>query len=362
MAAASGAAVREAHNKVDQYINPWASLAARRHAAASTSPADQARWSRLIQAVERPEQATQLTYEKLVLRVVSARELLRTLAETEPPFVPIVDVARQIEHRIKTGSYPAGTVLAPGRLAADLAFPLQSIHLALADLAERGVIEQQTNCRARVPGGDANDRPRQIAQWLRALAEGGAFLPGTALPDRRELMRILITSQKPVTDALRILSEEGLLERGPHRRLVVRRGAVERPTSTLKVPRPRPGLNSSSPHEIREVARTVRGWWNTRLTPPPDALDEVIDRLGVAAHQLVEQIRRGALPPATTHQQVESVIARTAVSAAAVHQPHYQLRVWHAACLARAVEDLLALVDQVHGSHLVDSTMTPLSA
>ncbi|MGW2022007.1 hypothetical protein [Streptomyces decoyicus] len=41
---------------------------------------------------------------------------------------------------------------------------------------------------------------------------------------------------------------------------------------------------------------------------------------------------------------------RTAVAAAAVRNPQYQLWVWHAACLATPIEDLVPLVDHV-GNH-----------
>ncbi|MBL1101914.1 GntR family transcriptional regulator [Streptomyces coffeae] len=345
--AASSAAVIEGHALIDRHTGVWVPLAERRRQAAAGSPADQARWDRLIEAVTRPTQPTEVSYEKLVVRVGSARDLLRTLADTLPPFAPVAEVAQRIEQRVEVGTYPPGAVLAPGRIAADLGLPLQSVHLALSDLAGKGVIEQQANCRARVPGANPfNDRPRQLAQLLRALAAGGAFPPDTALPGRRELCRILVTGDKPFAAALRLLFQEGLLERDVRQRLTVRRGSVKR-TNPPKLPEPAGHVKSLRDDEIREAARTTRAWWNARLSPAPAALDQVIDQLGATAHQLVDRAQPGSVPPSTTQQQLSALVARTAITGAAVHHPHIELRLWHAACLATAVCDLLALLGDV---------------
>ncbi|QKV90418.1 GntR family transcriptional regulator [Streptomyces sp. NA02950] len=360
--ASSSAAVIEGHALIDRHTDPWVPLAECRREAAAGSPADQARWSRLIEAVTHPPNPTDASYEKLIVRVGNARDLLRTLADTLPPFVPVADVAQRIEQRIKAGTYPPGAVLAPGRIAADLALPLQSVHLALADLADTSVIEQQANGRARVPGAHPlNDRPRQLAQHLRELAAGGAFSTGTALPDRRELCRILVTGKKPLAIALRLLLEEGLLERGTHRRLTVRRDAVKQTNpAPRRLPEPAPNLKGLHTDEIREAVRQARTWWNARLSPTPGALDQVIDQLNAAAHQLADRAQRGPLPPSTTRQELSTLIARTTITATAVHHPHYQLRIWHTACLATAVGDLLALLDVIDRFRPVGSTTTPL--
>ncbi|MFG2865487.1 hypothetical protein [Streptomyces sioyaensis] len=123
--AVSTAAVLEGHNDLDHYAAAWVPLAERRREAAAGSPADQARWSQLIKGVARPPATSAASYETLVLRAGHARDLLRALVATMPPWVPIADVARLIKKRIEAGSYLSGAILAPGRLAADLALPLE---------------------------------------------------------------------------------------------------------------------------------------------------------------------------------------------------------------------------------------------
>ncbi|WP_433860174.1 GntR family transcriptional regulator [Streptomyces kronopolitis] len=342
--AASAGSVLNGHADLDKYAAVWVPHAERRQEAATGSPADRARWAELIKATARPE-APAVSYEGLVVRAGYARELLRALAETLPPWVSIADVAEQIKKRITDGSYPPGAVLAPGRIAADLALPLPSIRLALSDLAAASVVEQKANRRVRVPGGDLrDDRPFQLAETVREFIRKGVFPPGVALPGRQELCRILVTTQPPLAVAMRTLFDEGLLEHGEFQRLTARWGAVQRLKRPTELPRlaSDPSLHTD---EVREAVRRARSWWKSRLTPTPEALDKVIDQLVAAAHHLVEGTRSGPLPPTSTHQQISSLIARTAVLAAAVHRPDYALRVWHTACLATAVDDLLATVD-----------------
>ncbi|GGN51535.1 hypothetical protein GCM10012285_41780 [Streptomyces kronopolitis] len=358
-AAASSAAVSDAHARIDRHTAVWLPLAERRREDAAGSPADQARWGRLIKATARPAPAD-MSYEQLVVRVGTARDLLRAVAETLSPFVPVAEVAQWIEHRITSGAYAPGAALAPGRLAAEFAVPLETVQLALSDLSGRGVIEWQANCRARIPGAHhLHDRPRQIAHLLRALVTGGAFPPGTVLPRQRELSRMLVTVPRPLVVALRLLVNEGLLEHDDRRRLTVRRDAVK--WATPELPASAGSVKSLHRDEIREAARKAHRWWSTRISPAPDALDQVIDQLGVAAGQLVDRVRCGLLPPSTTDQELESLIARTVITAAAVHQPHFELRMWHAACLATSVLDMQALVDRVGGSGLVSPIATSLS-
>ncbi|MGG7574126.1 hypothetical protein [Streptomyces sirii] len=121
--AASAGSVLNGHADLDKYAAVWVPHAERRQEAATGSPADRARWAGLIKAAARPAAPTAVSYEALVLRAGYTRELLRALADTLPPWVPIADVAEQIKKRITDGSYPSGAILAPGRIAADLALP-----------------------------------------------------------------------------------------------------------------------------------------------------------------------------------------------------------------------------------------------
>ncbi|MGP8301989.1 GntR family transcriptional regulator [Streptomyces inhibens] len=367
-AATSSAAVSNGYDSVEQHVRKWLPLAVRRREAAVGSPADQARWDRLIEAVTRPKRPSEMSYEELVVLASSARELLRALRSTEPPVVPVAEVAQRIKQRIKDGIYAPGATLSPGRIAADLGLPLESVSLAMVDLADSGVIEKHANCRARVPGTHlSDDRPRQLAEWLQELVAAGVYPPGAALPARRELARILVTSQEPLIEALCILVEKGTLECDPNRRLTVRRDAcraidaAHAPTCRLsRLPEPASEVDLTSTG-IREAVRKAHAWWSARLSPPPASVDHCIDHLCAAAHHLVGRVRRDSTLPAEAEQHLRAVIARTAATAAAVHHPGFELRVWRAACLATAVGDLLGLVEEledcVHRSAVEATTL-----
>ncbi|MEU6331533.1 GntR family transcriptional regulator [Streptomyces sp. NPDC047049] len=346
-AAASPAAVAIAYDHVAQSLDKWLRLAERRREEAAGSHSDRARWDRLINAVTRPRRPSDTSYEGLVLQVSSARELLRALISTEPPSLPIAEVARRIDQQIAAGIYAPGTSLSMRSIADVLCVPVDSVSLALSDLARSGTIEAEGTGRFRIPHPDGESRARQLANWLSELVAAGVYPAGSALPRRRELARVLVTSQEPLSEALCLLVEDGTLECDPQRRPIVRALKVPGHTTTGPLPRLTEPAHDVNPASIRETVRTVHAWWTSRLAPHPSRVDRCIDQLCATAHHLEIRARSAAGAPAA--EELRSVIARMKVTAAAVRQAAGENRLWRTACLATAVRDVLAIVERLEG-------------
>ncbi|MEK8173499.1 GntR family transcriptional regulator [Streptomyces sp. M19] len=222
----------------------------------------------MISAVTRPDEgAADTSFEGLVLLAGDARELLGALRAAESPYPSVVQVADQVRRRIASGVFAPGASLPLRRVATDLGCRTDSLILAFQDLADDGIVEKLTNGRTRVrpdPNGTAEPgtgpdgragtpgihsnrgRDRLIADWLRALVNAGAFLPGTVLPGRPRLARILVASDRPLRQAIHALVADGTLR--------FARGARPRvpDNAPWRTPRSRP----SSQHPSRRTAST----------------------------------------------------------------------------------------------------------
>ncbi|MGW7639526.1 GntR family transcriptional regulator [Streptomyces decoyicus] len=350
-AAASPAAVALAYDRVDQRLDKWLRLAERRREEAAEWPSDRARWDRLIEAVTRPRRPSDTSYEGLAFLVSGARELFRALLRTAPPFLPVAEVGRRIDRQIAAGVYAPGTTLSKSGIADVLCVPVDSVSLALSDLAHSGTIEAKANGRFRIPHPDCDGRARQLATWLRELVAAGVYPPGSVLPRCGELARVLVTSQEPLTEALCLLVEDGTLACAPQRPPTVRAVKVAARSATKTLP----GLAEPAhdvpptPAGIRESVRTVHVWWTSRLAPHPSRIDRCVDQLCTAAHHLEARARSAAGALAAEEPGLRSVIARMKVTAAAVRQAVGENRLWLTACLATAVHDVLAIVERLEG-------------
>ncbi|MGW2027878.1 GntR family transcriptional regulator [Streptomyces decoyicus] len=350
-AAASPAAVAIAYDRLNQRLDKWVRSAERRRDEAAEWPSDRARWDQLIEAVTRARRPSDTSYEGLTLLVNGARELFRALLSTAPPFLPVAEVGRRIDRQIAAGVYAPGTTLSKSEIADVLCVPVASVSLALSDLAHSGTIEAEANGRFRIPHPDGDDRARQLATWLRELVTAGVYPPGSVLPHRRELARVLVTSQEPLTEALCLLVEDGTLVCTPQRPVTVRAVKVAAHSATRPLPRlvePAHGV-PPTPAGIRESVRTVHVWWTSRLAPHPSRIDRCVDQLCAAAHHLEARARSAAGALANEEPGLRSVIARMKVTAAAVRQAAGENRLWRTACLATAVHDVLAIVERLEG-------------
>ncbi|MFI7095430.1 GntR family transcriptional regulator [Streptomyces lydicus] len=260
--------------------------------------------------------------------------------------MPIAEVGRRITQRIASGAYAPGTRLSAHKVAADLQLPLDSVKLALRDLAGNRTIEVQPTGRMRIPG-PSNDWPHQLALFVKELAAAGVYPPGSVLPDRAELARALVTSKVPLAEALERLVEDGTLEAAPRRRLRVRRTATSAGPSPC--PWPEPAATAAdvdlTPASIQQVAREAVAGWSTRLPPTPSQLDRCIAYLTAAGDHLAKRART---TPNTEveYADVKRLIIRMRVTAATVKQPSIDLTLWRTACLATSVLDLRSIVVQ----------------
>ncbi|WP_201304915.1 GntR family transcriptional regulator [Streptomyces sp. GS7] len=364
----SPAAVARGYEKTWHITERWLPLARQRRRAASGSTADQARWDGLIESAARPAQPAGCpSFLGLVELAGNARDLLRTLRDTEPPCVPVADVAARIAEAIEDGHYLTGAPLSPARIAADRQLPVDSVKLALLDLAERNVVELSAAGRARVTGPGGTDRPRQIADWLRELVAAGAYAPGTALPMRQALARNLVSADPPIAAAIRLLIDDGTLTCYPGQRPIVRPGHPHAGTEMVVRARAFAQLPyASGPVDmrdtrVREVVRVAQSWWKARLVPHPTTLDHYLAQLVGIARQLITRAhdpepptppygeRREPQEHREAREHLECVIVRITVGATSTAASDPEDGVWRIACLAAAVHDLLKLTAATGG-------------
>ncbi|MEU4847979.1 GntR family transcriptional regulator [Streptomyces gilvosporeus] len=368
----SPAAVARGYETAWRIADQWLPLARQRRRATSGSKADRERWDALIKAAARPAQPVgRPSFFGLVELAWSVRDLLRTLRDTEPPCVPVAQVAARIAEAIEDGHYPTGASLSPARIAADRNLPVGSVKLALTDLAERKVVELSATGRARITWPGPTDRPQQIADTLRELIAAGAYPPGAQLPVRPVLARNLVCSRPPISAAIRLLIDDGTLICYPGQRPRVRTGHPHTGTKAIVYARAfaqLPDLGGPvdlSDTRIREVVRVTQSWWKARLSPHPATLDHYFAQLvGIARHLMTragvsEPCRaahgdrhqpqgRQKRPEAQVH--LDSVIARVTVGATSAAQAAPEHRLWRTACFAAAVHDLLKLTEATGGN------------
>ncbi|WP_186831767.1 GntR family transcriptional regulator [Streptomyces sp. ISID311] len=366
----SAAAVASGYEKTWRITDRWLPLARQRSQAASGSAADRARWDGLIKAAARAaEQVGRPSSVEWVELAAHTRELLRALRDTEPSYVPVVEVAARIAEAIKDGTYLPGASLSPARIAAELRLPPDSARLALTDLAGENLVELSATGRARVSAPGLADRFQQIADCLRDLIAAGVYPSGTHLPVRSVLARNLVTAEPPIAAAIRLLIEDGTLICYPGQRPIVRPGhpdagaqAAERARAFAQLPHPT-GPVDLSDAGIREAVRVTQSWWKARLAPHPATLDHYLTWLVAIARHLITQARtpqtrtrapaHGGCQEHPESQEgrepLDSVIARITAGATGAARAEPEHRVWRTAYLAAAVLDLLKLTSAETG-------------
>ncbi|MEU1626461.1 GntR family transcriptional regulator [Streptomyces sp. NPDC020096] len=351
--AASPAAIVRSRRQLREITDRWLPLALERREAAVGSAADQARWDQLIATAAPEAEAVDPSFTALVLLTGQVRELLRAIHDSAPPRVPIAELTERIADAIEKGTYPAGSSLPVSRLVVDLGETVPRVRLALSDLVTAGVAEERGR-RAYVarPGSRAQCMTERLAARLRELIAADVYPPGTVMPTRAELARTLVSALHPVSVALRLLASEGTVVLPAGQRAVV--------SMTARIPTANSGTPQATraecpdwavrPARVHESALVVRSWWRSRVTPQPAALEYHLHQLGSVARQLVPQADsyRAGLPLNSEHRRhVRAVIARAIWLESADLPADVELGVWHAACLATAVGDLLQLTEAV---------------
>ncbi|MEU2874152.1 DUF6415 family natural product biosynthesis protein [Streptomyces olivoreticuli] len=354
--AASPTLIEHNRRNLQRIAERWVPVARRRRGAAAGSVADQARWDALIDAVISAQDISpDGPYEALVLLTMQVRALLLAIHHSAPPCVPVAVIAERITDAIEAGIYPAGSRLVLDRLATDLNETRARVKLAVADLVTSGLVEWRgSRPHVTTPGAQRTNMPERLAARIRAQIAVGVYPPGTPLPTRHELARTFMVSLAPLSAALRLLADDGLVLLPYASRATVAKTAeaAQVPTAGMDVIlASRDGQSpcpDTRPIVIRECARIARSWWKNRFIPHPATLDHQLNQLHQFARHLLHQVQNhgAALPPDSGESRsLHQVIARAAEADAVPRPADLELRVWHGACLATAVTDLLTLTE-----------------
>lgn len=330
-------------------VLPWLPLAEKRLREADCSPADQARWLEIITDVQRPDVDAEIIPDVGTL-IHAAWRLLCALLAASRKGPGVREITERIRESVANGSYPPGSLLAVGRIAAEVGCPLVSVgrvRLAVRDLEAEGLITFSSADRIHVAyRSEAVDRPDQIAAWLCVLIQAGVYPPGSKLPTRLALGRALVSAQPFVADGLQLLHEQNVVTNRNGVRTVVRPTlpfpVVPPPDVDSLLPRlwdmALPGMDLS-PTGIRAVCHRAHTWWRSRLAPHPETLHHTLRTLAAAAEYLLP-LAAGQHP---NNPDVHATLRRTAVTALAAGPSNSDGQIWRAACLGAAVREVLDL-------------------
>ncbi|MEV0776318.1 GntR family transcriptional regulator [Streptomyces sp. NPDC050428] len=318
----------------------WLSLVDIRRHAARASPSDQKRWNAYTTAVKQaptrhPDQ------QSLIVLLGTVRDMLKDLRATEPPCPTVADVTTRIRNMIAADpvAYPPGASL-PRKdlLARKCGVPEGNVELALGDLRAEGVVDRNPGGSARVRArGPYRARQPDIDGWLRTLIRTGVYPPGRPLPSYRELARTLAIGEDPVRDVTARLGTQGVLHLFRGQPPVVLPDTEAQPFDLAAVLLPLEHLPQPGGGRpvLEATARRTRSSWVARVSPPAPQLEEDIGVLRADAVHLAPLVH-GLYPDAA------DVVARAAVTAAEPLPADGHQRLWRAACLAIAVQDLLS--------------------
>lgn len=328
-------------------VEPWLPLAAQRLSEAARSPSQQMHWRQMINAVRRPS-APCLARPDLVLLISAARRLLRALMEAERPGPGVSDIADRVRHAIHNGTYPSGSLLGASRIVAEIGAPtVERVDLALQDLQREGLITISPSKRVRVAGSALpEDRPQQIAAWLRFLIQSGVYPPQGALPRVQPLARSLVSSTPDVSRALRLLADQQVLLVGRGRRTTVHPA----PPFPVAIPpdlddlvrelnrRALPGVRLTGT-DLQAACSQARSWWSSRTMPPPGKADELFAMLVTAGARLTSQAVRHQHELLRDHD-ARTTLRQTAITALAKRPSDRWEQIWRAACLGVLVREI----------------------
>ncbi|MEU6245681.1 hypothetical protein [Streptomyces sp. NPDC047024] len=336
--------------KVRRILNTWLPVAAA-HRDAQSSRSATALWRELISDVR--DSDTGALRPITTSSVYRAQNLIRALLEATQRGPSVEQLADRIRKSVANGDYPPGLVMPMKKLAAEVGYTQSSVvrvELAVNDLQAEGLVTVEPYHRFRIVGAATTHRPTQVADWLRVLIEGGVYPHSSPLPLVQQLARTISSSPQYVTLALRQLSDENLIHFQAGRRPTLRYDhpliagggpPLEELITLVRLcaeARPTPVSDHDS---LRQVCGRLWLWWRTRHMPQPAELDQALVRL-IAA---VEPLIRSSVARHPHDPQVQSIVRRAALTAAAPPPNDLDLRMWRAACLSTAVRELLDLTD-----------------
>ncbi|MFF0551004.1 GntR family transcriptional regulator [Streptomyces sp. NPDC004311] len=295
----------------------------------TVSLADHCRWMNLINAARTP--SAQREVPSLSARVACVRELLTAIRLALESPLTAAQLSAVIASAVSYGVYTARGFIDVPQLVVDLGAPGWMLKLSVADLVEEGVLRPAGH-RYRVASGHSlpPGREHRIAARLRAQFAAGVYPAGTRLPRVVDLALNLVTDVGPLSRALRELEWKGLVVLASRRWTVTARVAELPPP-----PPPVPPLLAAVPYSASRVRETCRGavyQWRYRI-PESGIRDQWRELRAMAAQLLADTVARGG------GIELRSARAREMATAMLPAQPEAAL--WHTACLAACVSDLM---------------------
>ncbi|MEU0990656.1 hypothetical protein [Streptomyces sp. NPDC005953] len=306
-------------------VRRWLPAAEQFRAAAVGSPAHLRRWDRAISAASSADSLARpvsesAAYAADVRRLLEAvRDGRRAGSATPASF------ANHLTLLVESHEYYPGCLVSAYQLALDHRLPRTLVDDALQDLLARGVLEGSVT-RPLPAGSRAAQKGHAevITRRLRDQLAAGLYPPGSVL-SRSDLATFLCATIRETNRALRHLVNEGLVVSGSGQ--VTDAAAHLTPTPRLDLPPP----YAQHPTEARitTTAAFAPMLWDLRRPISPTDLNMSWHTLRHMAAQL--------LP----NGDPEHLAVRRAVEAATAPWPGMaRNRVWHLACIGRAIAAL----------------------
>ncbi|MEU9416002.1 GntR family transcriptional regulator [Streptomyces sp. NPDC048272] len=267
----------------------------------------------------------------------AVRALLTAVADDTPP---AAEIGARITAAIRANRYQPGVSLAASVIAADLQVPVAPVRLAFTDLTTTGVLERSGQ-RTAVPatGEEETERAQYLAARLRSQMAYGLYPPESTLPKGPEMARIFVTNDPVVRGALGFLEMDGLIYRRPARPPLVLDAAGCLSPSPRSAPHPdEPVQRRFSVLQIQtSVAAAYARWHKRPYVPASEAVREW-QQLRAMARQL---LKNHPVPPRAGRSPRAAAAVRAREVESAPLPETTLLALWHTACLAASVGDLL---------------------
>ncbi|MFJ2629201.1 GntR family transcriptional regulator [Streptomyces sp. NPDC087532] len=223
---------------------------------------------------------------------------------------PADAVVTAIQDLITDGHYVPGTRLTLTELHGFTGYSSAELRPALEQLARAGLVHDRWRVIDHRPSDHAVHRTRSL---LAAMIEHGAYPPGTELPLRTGLAKLLLTNAATVSRALHLLAADGVLHLPGNLRPRVPAPARSAPSRAAwppgsadvlrALPQQRRTGASYDRSAIRNSRDTAQERWRSGICLPADVMTvqetrqgDILRRLVLAAYEQVDGQSRGTYP------------------------------------------------------------------
>ncbi|MFI5752337.1 GntR family transcriptional regulator [Streptomyces sp. NPDC051644] len=261
---------------------------------------------------------------------------------------PADAVVTAIQDRITDGHYVPGTRLTLTELHGVTGYSSAELRPALEQLARTGLVHGRWRVVDHRPSDHTVHRTRSL---LAAMIEHRAYPPGTELPLRTSLAKLLLTNAATVSGALHLLAADGVLHLPGNLRPRVPAPAHSAPSRAAwppgfadvlrALPQQRRTGASYDRGAIRDSRDTAHERWRSGICLPADVMTvqetrqgDILCRLVLAAYEQVDGRSRGEYP------RLRSAAARAMACATQPVDGLLYERLFRFTVLATALADL----------------------